>query len=87
MSSISVETNLSVNVFISRERLFVLILSLAISSESTCFNKVWKGIDGSSKVDVCFTCLRFAKSLSFLGSPFVNISLHFKFIVARLSLH
>ena len=87
VSSISFESNLSASVFISSERSFVLILSLAISSESTCFIKVWNGIDGSNKVDVCFTCLRFAKSLSFLGNPFVNISLHFKLIVAGLSLH
>ena len=43
--------------FISKAKSFVLIFSLATSSESTCLTSVWNGIDGSSNVDTCLTCL------------------------------
>ena len=48
---------------------------------------VWKRIEGSKTVEVCFICRLLAKSLRFLGSPFVNISLHFKLMVDAFSLH
>ena len=54
------------------------ILSFAMSSASTSFTSVWKGIEGSKTVEVCLTCLLFAKSLRFLGSLFVKISLHLR---------
>ena len=46
-----------------------------------------KGNQMSKTVEVCFTCLLFAKSLRFLGSPFVKISLHLRVIVDAFSLH
>ena len=73
--------------FISKSKSFVLIFSLAMSSESTCQTGVWNGIDGSSNVDICLTCLLSAKSFNFLGNPFVNISLFLRFMVAAFSLH
>ena len=73
--------------FISKARSLVLIFSLAKSSESTCRTSVRNGIDGSSNVDTCLTCLLYAKSYYFLGIPFLKISLLLRFIVATFSLH
>ena len=73
--------------FTSRVRSFVRILSFAVSSASTSFTSVWNETDGSKTVEVCFTRLLVAKSFRFLGSPFVEISLHFKFNVEALLLH
>ena len=63
------------------------ILSFAMSSSSTNFTSVWKGIEGSKTVEVCLTCLLFAKSLRFLRSPLVKIPLHLRLMIDAFSLH
>ena len=51
-----------VMLFNSSARSCVLILSFAMSSASSSFTSVWKGIEGSETVEVCFTCRLLAKS-------------------------
>ena len=58
-----------------------------MSSASTSFTSVWKGIEGSKTVEVCLTCLLFAKFLGFLGMPLVKLSLHLRLMVDAFSLH